>query len=150
MQFKTTVFIYQLSHVFSLRGSKKRLKGESSTLAWFHFRNFLCFLGYVFVSVNLCLMIECRILKCVYLPGHIFSFTKSRWLKIRHDVPSTVGPEKESLISNLGLNGQLDHVAALGSSFISCATLDKYSWCSNPPPPPSRNFKDSRVYSPIT
>ena len=62
----------------------------------------------------------------MYVRCHIFSFTKSRSLKIRYHVPSTVGPEKESLTSTLGsqqLDRQLDHVAALGSSFISCTTL---------------------------
>ena len=67
-------------------------------------------------------MTEGRILKFVYVPGHIFSFIKSRSLDIRHHVPFTVGPGKESLPSNLGSQ----HVVALGSSFISCSTLDKF------------------------
>ena len=45
-------------------------------------------------------------------------------MKIRSHVPSTVGPGKERLTSTLG-SQQLDHVAALGSSFISCTALDK-------------------------
>ena len=48
-----------------------------------------------------------------------FSFIKSRSLKIRYHVPSTVEPGKESLTFTLGseqLDGQIDHVAALGSS----------------------------------
>ena len=138
MLFATTVFIYQLSHIFALRGGRKRLKGVHP---WFHFPNFLCFLGHVFVIVNLCLMIEGRILKFVYVPGHIFAFVKSRSLKIRHHVPSTAGPGKESLTSNLGsqqLDGQLNHVAALGSSFISCTTLDKILGVR--PPPRQFNF----------
>ena len=69
---------------FSLsEGGKKRLKGESSILAWFHFPSFLSFWGHVFVIVNPRLIIEGRILKFVYVPGHIFSFIKSRSLKIR-------------------------------------------------------------------
>ena len=62
----------------------------------------------------------------VYVRCHSFSFTKSRSLKIGYHVPSTVGPGKESLTSTLGskqLDGQLDHVAALGSSFISSTAL---------------------------
>ena len=58
--------------------------------------------------------------------SHFFSFTKSRSLKIRYHVASTVGPKKESLTSTLGsqqLDGHLDHVAALGSGFISCTAL---------------------------
>ena len=61
----------------------------------------------------------------MYVPGHIFSFIKSRSLKIRCHIPSTVGPEKESLTSTLRsqkLDGQLDYMAAQGSSFISCTT----------------------------
>ena len=52
------------------------------------------------------------------------SFIKSRSLKIRSHVPSTVGPGKEDLNSTLG-SLKLDHMAALGSSFISCSTVDK-------------------------
>ena len=68
------------------------MKSESSILAWFHFPNFSSFLGHVFVieAFNLCLMIEGRVLKFVYVPGHIFSFIRSRSLK-RHQFPSTVG-----------------------------------------------------------
>ena len=69
------------------------MKRESSILAWFHFPNFSSFLGHVFVieAFNLCLMIEGRVLKFVYVPGHIFSFIRSRSLEIRHQFPSTVG-----------------------------------------------------------
>ena len=55
-----------------------------------------------------------------------FFITKSRSLKIRYHVPSSVEPGRESLTSTLEsqqLDGQLGHVAALGSSFISCTTL---------------------------
>ena len=54
----------------------------------------------------------------MYVRCHIFSFTKSS--------PSTVEPGKESLTSTLGsqqLDGQIDQVAALGSSLISCIAL---------------------------
>ena len=99
---KQPLFIYQLGHVFALRGSKKRLKRES-ILAWFHFPNFLSFLGHVFVIVNFCLMIEGRMFYiCVRSMSH-FSFTKSRSLKIRYHVPSTVEPGKESLTSTLSI-----------------------------------------------
>ena len=53
-----------------------------------------------------------------------FSFIKSRSLKIRSYVPSIVSPGKEGLTSTLG-SEQLDHVAALGNSFINCTALDK-------------------------
>ena len=62
------------------------------------------------------------------VPGHIFLFIKSRSLKVRCHVPSTVGPGKENFTSTSGsqtLAGQLGHVAAQGSSFISCTTPDK-------------------------
>ena len=62
----------------------------------------------------------------MYVRCYIFSFTLSRSLKIRYHVPSTVEAGKESLASTLGsqqLDGQIDHVAAPGSSFISCTTL---------------------------
>ena len=55
-----------------------------------------------------------------------FSFIKSGSLKIRYHVPSTAGPGKESLTSSLGsqqLDGQIGHMAALGSGFMSCTTL---------------------------
>ena len=64
----------------------------------------------------------------MHVSRHIFSFIKSRSLKIRCHVPSTVGPGKENLTSTLGsqkLDGQLDYVAAQDSSFISCTSLDK-------------------------
>ena len=64
----------------------------------------------------------------MYVPGHIFSIIKSRSLKVRCHVPSTVGPGKESFTSTLGsqtLEGQLHHVATQSSSFISCTTPDK-------------------------
>ena len=48
----------------------------------------------------------------------------SRSLKIRSHLTSTVGPGKEDFTSTLG-SLQLDHVAALGSSFISCTSLDE-------------------------
>ena len=38
----------------------------------------------------------------MYVPSHIFSFIKSRSLKIRSHVPPTVGPGKEGLTSTLG------------------------------------------------
>ena len=75
----------------------------------------------------------------MYVPGHIFSFIKCRSLKIRYHVPATMGPGKESLTSTLGfqqLDRQLYHVAALGSSFISCTALHKLLvFYSHPPPP---------------
>ena len=58
----------------------------------------------------------------VYVRCHIFSFIKSRSLKIRYHFRSTVGPGKESLTSTLE-SQQLDHVTALGSSFIRCTAL---------------------------
>ena len=70
-------------------------------------------------------MIDGRILKFVHVPGHIYQIWS---LKTRHHVPSTVRPGKESLTSNFGsqhLDKQLDHVATLCSSFISCTSLDK-------------------------
>ena len=79
MQFATTVFICQLSNVFALRGGKKRLKGESGCCdrrSYFKF---------------------------VYVSSHIFSFVKSRLLKRRSHVPSTVGPGKERLTSTFGV-----------------------------------------------
>ena len=60
-----------------------------------------------------------------------FSFIKSLSLKIRSHEPSTVGPGREGFTSTLGAQ-QLDHVAAQGSSFISCTALDKNSYCSTP------------------
>ena len=101
MQFATTLVIYQLGHVFAPQRSKKRLKGESSILAWFHFPNFL---DYVFVIVNFCLMMEGRRFTFVYVPCHIFSFTKSRSLKIMYHVPSTEGPKKRVSLPLYGLN----------------------------------------------
>ena len=62
----------------------------------------------------------------VHVRFHIFSFTKSRSLKTRYHVPSTVEPGKDSLTSILGfqqLDGQIDQEAAAGISFISCTTL---------------------------
>ena len=53
-----------------------------------------------------------------------FSFIKSGSLKIRSHVPSTVGPVKEGLTFTSG-HHQLDHVAALGSSFISFTAPDR-------------------------
>ena len=67
-------------------------------------------------------------LNCILLCLKNSSQIAKRSLKIRYHVPSTVGPGKESLTSNLRsqqLDRQLDHVTALGSSFISCTTLDK-------------------------
>ena len=61
----------------------------------------------------------------VYVQCDIFSL-KSRSLRIRYHVPFTVGPGKESFTFTLGsqqFDGQLDHVTALGSSFISCTAL---------------------------
>ena len=102
MQFATTSFIYQLGHVFALGGGEKRLKGES-ILAWFHFPNFLYCLGHVFVVVNFCLMIKGRVFYiCVSSMSHFF-------------ILSSLGSQQ--------LDGQIDHVAAVGSSFISCTTL---------------------------
>ena len=60
----------------------------------------------------------------MYVPCYIFLFLESRSWKIRSHVPCTVGPGKEDLTSTLG-SKQLDHVAALDSSFISCTALDK-------------------------
>ena len=71
-------------------------------------------------------MIEGRMFYiCVRSMSHFF-ITKSRFLKIRYHVPTTVEPGKESLTSTLEsqqLDGQMDHVVALGSSVISCITL---------------------------
>ena len=39
---------------------------------------------------------------CVCLKSHFFSFIKSRSLKIRSHVPSTVGPGKEGVTSTEG------------------------------------------------
>ena len=57
-----------------------------------------------------------------------FSFIMSRSLEIRCHILTTVRPGKVSLTSTLlsqKLDGQLDDVAAQGSSFIRCTTLDK-------------------------
>ena len=73
----------------------------------------------------------------MYVPTHFqvifFSFIKSRSLKIRFHVPSTVGPGKEGLTSTQG-SEQLDHVAALGRGFISCTAVDKTLGVRPPPP----------------
>ena len=66
-----------------------------------------------------------------------FSFIKSRLSKIGSHVPSTVGPGKEGLASTLW-SLQLDHVSALGSSFISFTASDKTLGIR--PPPPPRHF----------
>ena len=74
----------------------------------------------------------------MYVAGHSFSFIKSRSLRIRCHVPSTEGPGKETLTSTSASQkseGQLDYVAAQGSSFIRCTTLDKTLGVRPPPPP---------------
>ena len=117
MQFATTVFLCQLSNVFTFRGGKRRLKRESSIFSGLHFLTFCRH----FFFVNFCLQSSKVIsLKFVYIPSHIFSFIKSRLLEIRSHGPSSVGPGKDGLTSTSG-SQQLDH----GRSSISCTGLDQ-------------------------
>ena len=77
VQFETALFICQLGHVFAPEGVKKdqRLKGESSIFSWFHFPNFLSFLGHVFIIVSFCLMIEGRMFYiCVRSMSYFFIY----------------------------------------------------------------------------
>ena len=77
---------------------KKRLKVESSVLSRFRFSNFSSFLGHVFLCEFLSAVIEI----CVCSKSHSFLFIKSKSLKIRSHLSSTIGPGKEGLASTLG------------------------------------------------
>ena len=106
MKFATAIFICRVSlNVFSPRGGKKRLKGESSILSRFHFSSFSSFLGHVLLCIFefLSAVIEGPIFLNLYMfQVTFFSFVKSRSLKIRSHVPSTLGPGKDGLTSTLG------------------------------------------------
>ena len=70
-----TVLICQLSNVFAFREGKKRLKGESSILSWFHFSNFFVLSWVVFFCEFFSAVIEGRIFKsCVCSRSHFFHY----------------------------------------------------------------------------
>ena len=88
----------QLSNVFALRGGKKRLKRESSILSRCH-SNFSSVLGHVFCEFFSAVNRRLYFLNLCMFQVTFVSFIKSRSLKIRSHVPSTVGSGEEGLTS---------------------------------------------------